>query len=112
MQGARRQNVNGHVSLCIATTNRLKRRASLKRERKCTMRTVLLAAIVAGAGLVALAHVAAPADAQVKAKTGAPAQVKTGCSNVIAPRCPKNFHRECSQTSSNGCCKKMACVQN
>jgi hypothetical protein len=84
----------------------------LKRERRFTMRTGLFAAVVAGVGLVALVHVATPADAQVKARTGTQAKVKTGCSNAIAPRCPKNFHRECSQTYSNGCCKKMVCAQN
>lgn len=68
------------------------------------MRTGLFAAIVAGVGLLALTHIAAPADAQVK--------IKTGCPNVIAAKCPKNQHRECRQTDSKGCCKKSACVQN
>ena len=78
------------------------------------VRNTILAVAFGLAGPLALAGllVATPADAQVKAKTGSQAQIKTGCSNVIAPRCPKNFHRECSQTYSNGCCKKMACVQN
>ena len=68
------------------------------------MRTGLFAAVVAGVGLLALAHVATPVDAQVK--------IKTGCPNVIAARCPKNQHRECRQTNSKGCCTKSACVQN
>jgi hypothetical protein len=62
--------------------------------------TLWLAAPLTLAGL----HFATPAEAQVK--------IKTGCPNVIAAKCPKNTHRECRQTDSNGCCKKSACVQN
>lgn len=68
------------------------------------MRIGLFVAVVASAGLVALAYVATPADAQVR--------IKTGCPNVIVAKCPKNQHRECRQTDSKGCCKKSACVQN
>jgi hypothetical protein len=57
-------------------------------------------------------HAATPADAQVRAPMGAKAKIKTGCPNVIVARCPKNHHRECSQTDSRGCCTKSACVYN